>query len=329
VRTSPVPAALAVALSAAGCFRPVATARTSRIEPPAAEEIEARVELDHRACTPNLAFLFPGLGQLCLRRGGQGALMASVAAAEIGSAIAVGVEVEDAEHPGVALPLLAVQDLWVYGVVDVLITRQRAAAELYVPRDSPADLVLAPFNLEVMKRPSVWAGLAVALAAGIGLSIALADEEDLDPERAGDDPNLFGETVDGRYGYPLGFAAGAGLFTHVALTEEALFRGYIQSSMARTHGETVGWVGASLGFGAAHILNVVSLEEEDRGEYLLYGLPAITAIGFYLGWLYRHGDYSLAPPTAVHFWYDFLLTGTFFVLDPENSIFSTRIAFPF
>jgi hypothetical protein len=312
------------------CSRPVVTARLHRAEPRSTEEMEARIAVDHRACSPGLGLLFPGLAQLCLRRTGTGAVMASLAAAEIGTAIAAGVETGDVDHPAVALPLVAVQDLWVYGVVDALITRQVADGELYAPRDTPADLVAAPLNLQVMKRPAVWAGLAVALAAGIGVSFAIVDDdEDFDPDRAGDDPNLFGERVDAAYGYPLGFAAGAGLFSHVAIAEEALFRGYVQSSMARARGETLGWVGASLLFGAAHIPNAFLLAEEDRAEYLLYGLPVITAAGFYMGWLYRESDYSLAPSTAVHFWYDLLLTSTFFVLDPESSLFSARLSFPF
>jgi len=301
----------------------------SRLEPPAAEEIEARVTLDHAACSPQLAFLFPGVGQLCMRQTARGAVLASLAAAEIGGAIAVGVETGDADHPGVQLPLAAVQDLWLYGIVDAVLTRQLAAGERFVPRDTPSDLVAAPLNLEVMKRPAVWAGLTLTLALGLGVSIAISDEEDFDPDRAGDDPNLFGERMEPAYGYPLGFAAGAGLFSHVAIAEEALFRGYVQSAMSRWLGETQGWVVASLMFGAAHIPNAFVLPEEDRVEYLVYGIPVITAAGFYMGWLYRESGYSLAPSTAVHFWYDFLLSSTLFVLDPENSLFSARVAVPF
>lgn len=320
---------LLAAACAAGCSRPVATARLSHAEPRAVEEEEARIDLDHAACNPSLGFLFPGVGQLCMRQTDRGAVMASLAAAEIGGAVAVGVANDTADHPGVALPLAAVQDLWVYAASDVLIRRQLAGGELYAPRDTTTDLVAAPLNLEVMKRPAVWAGLALTLAVGLAASIAIADEEDFDPDRAGQDPDLFGETVDASVGYPLGFAAGAGFFAHVAIAEEALFRGYIQSTMARVRGETAGWIGASLLFGAAHIPNAFLLPEEDRAAYLLYGLPIITAAGFYMGWLYRESDYSLAPSTAVHFWYDLLLSSTLFVLDPENSLFSARIAVPF
>jgi membrane protease YdiL (CAAX protease family) len=329
-------AAAALAL-AASCSRPVMTGRTSIIAPPSPAEIEAGVAVDYRSCSPHLGWLFPGLGQLCLGKTGEGAVLGGLAASEIGTAVAVGVEVDDdfdgdgqaddpLEHPGVALPLAAVQDLWIYGLADTWITGALARREMYAPPDTLTDLVAAPFNLEVMKRPAVWGGLLGALALGIGVSLAL---DDTDSDQVGDDPNLFGETVDARYGYPLGALAGGTLFAHVAPAEEALFRGYIQSTSARVLGETPGWVAASLLFGLAHLPNMYALPEDQRTEYLLYGIPVITAAGFYLGWVYRTSDYSLAPSTAVHFWYDLVLTATLFVIDPENSIFAPSMMFEF
>ena len=325
------------AAAAAGCSRPVQTARTTLIAPPSEAEIEAGFAFDYRSCSPKLGWLFPGLGQLCLGKTAEGSLLAGLAAAEIGTAVAVGVETDyDAdgdgqsdpfEHPGVSVPLAALQDLWLYGLADVWITGALARRERYAPPDTLADLTAAPFNLEVMKRPAVWAGLVGALAVGIGVSLALSD--DVDSDRVGDDPNLFGETVDAKYGYPLGGLAAGALFMHVAPAEEALFRGVLQSGLARSMGETEGWLAASLLFGVAHIPNMFALPEEERTDYLLYGIPVITAAGAYLGWVYRSSDYSLAPSVAVHFWYDFLLTATVFVLDPENSIFAPSMMFEF
>lgn len=331
-------AALAAAAAvASACSRPVQTARTTLIAPPPEAEIEAGMALDYRSCSPKLGWLFPGVGQLCLGKTAEGSIMSGLAAAEISTAVAVGVNTDfDADgdgqadpfqHPGVALPLAALQDLWIYGLSDVWITTALARRERYAPPDSLADLAAAPFNLEVMKRPAVWAGLVGALAVGLGVTFALAD--DVDGDQVGDDPNLFGETVDAKYGYPLGGLAGGTLFAHVAPAEEALFRGVIQSGLARSIGETQGWVAASLLFGVAHIPNVLALPEEERTDFLLYGIPVITAAGAYLGWVYRSSDYSLAPSTAVHFWYDFLLTATLFVIDPQNSIFAPSVMFAF
>ena len=309
------------------CSRPVVTARTSAIEPPAPEEIEAEIAVRGRACDPRLGFLFPGLAQLCLGKTAEGAALASLAAAEIGTAIAVAVETEDGSHPGVALPVGAVQNLYVYGVADAAITSALAHRERYAPRDTLADLVGAPFNWQVMKRPGVWLGILGTLAVGLTATLALA--EDIDTDEVGDDPNVFGEVMDGRVGYPVAGATGAVFFTHVAVGEEALFRGYIQSALSRNASETTGWVASSLLFGAAHIPNIYALPEEDRDEYLTVGLPIITAAGFYLGWLYRSSGYALGPPVAVHFWYDLLLSSVVFALEPKNSIIGTSVEMRF
>jgi membrane protease YdiL (CAAX protease family) len=327
-------AALAAALAAA-CSRPVQTARTTLIAPPSQAEIDAGLAVDYRSCSPSLGWLFPGLGQLCLHKPGEAAVLSSLAASEIGTAVAVGVTTDyDAdgdgqpdplEHPGVSLPLSAVQDLWMLGLADVWITGALARRQLYAPPDSMTDLVAAPFNIQVLKRPAVWAGIIGALAVGLGVSLAVSD--DVDTSDVGDDPNLFGETVDASYGYPLGGLAAGGLFLHVAPAEEALFRGVLQSNLSRSMGEAQGWVAASLLFGLAHVPNMYALPEEERKDYLLYGIPVITAAGFYLGWVYRSSGYTLAPSTAVHFWYDFVLTATEFVLDPQHSIFAPSMMF--
>ena len=258
---------------------------------------------------------------------GEGAALAGLAAAEVGTAIAVAVETEDGAHPGVQLPVAGVQDLYVYGISDAAITTALARREKYAPRDSLADLVGAPFNWQVMKRPAVWLGILGTLAVGITATLALAD--DLDTDQVGDDPNLFGEVVDRRWGYPAAGATGLAFFSHVSIGEEALFRGYIQSGIARSSGENTGWVAGSLLFGASHILNIYALPEEDREEYLAIGLPIITAAGFYMGWVYRDSGYALGPSTAIHFWYDFLLSAVVFALEPQNSILGTSVEMRF
>lgn len=313
----------------AGCSRPLQTARTSPGEPTSARESSARSRLRARRCSGNWAF-FPGVlgvGQFCHRKDPQAAVLALGGIAELATGITVGQRSElGYEHPAAALSLLAYQDLWVIGVGDVIIDRDLAGRKLYAPTDSLADLVAAPFNLEVMKRPSVWAGLLVATAIGVGASIAL---EGGIPDGSSSEVNVFGRSVSPLLGYSAGFGSAAALFSHVAPAEELLFRGVAQSSMARAWGETEGWLGGSLLFGAIHAPNAFVLPEEDRRDYLVYGLPVITVVGSYLGYLYKESGYSLAPPTAVHFWYDFLLTSTFFIMDPQNSPLSASVSVPF
>jgi membrane protease YdiL (CAAX protease family) len=315
-----------LAIAATGCVRPLATARTSPDEPSSAEEIAAAEHVRGASCTTALGLLFPGLAQLCLGEHGKAALLGGLAGAEIATAIAVGTQVDDIEHPGVGLPLLAAQDLWLFGLVDASIQKSLAQRARYAPRDSLTDLVAAPFNGEVLKQPAVWAGTLGLLAVGVGVSWLV---DDPDASQAGEDPDVFGHEVDRALGYPIGLGTGALLFGHVAIAEEVAFRGVLQSGLARGMGEGAGWVTASLLFGLAHAPNAWLLPEEERRDYLIYGLPVITVAGGYLGWLYRRTGYGLASPVAAHFWYDLALTMTFFVVDPKNSPLSASVALPF
>lgn len=321
-----VPRFLLVLVVLSACVRPVPRARHSVIEPPAPIEVDAEVQVRSARCNPHWGLAFPGLGHLCMGDDDTGGILAAGTAVAGGATYYGYRQTEDGEHAAVVVPLVIVQDLWVYGLSDVGIRKALAKRQLYAPRDTLTDVVAAPFNHEVMKRPAVWGGLLGFLAVGIGASLALAG--DVPTDKVGDDANLFGETVTPELGYPAAAAMGTVLFGHVAVAEEALFRGYLQSSLARNAGETTGWLAASAIFGLAHVPNAWALPSQDRRDYLLYGIPIITAAGGYLGWLYQSSGYSMAPPVAVHFWYDLLLSATLFALEPDNSIFSAKISLP-
>jgi membrane protease YdiL (CAAX protease family) len=319
-------AALAMMLLAAGaCSRPLAHARTETFQAPMPAENAARERRENPRCNVALGGLAAGVGHICNGQETEGATMAAVGAAELATGITVGLR-EGWDHPGAGLPLLAYSDLWAYSQFDLRLDRDRAARKRFTPQDSFSDLVAAPFNIQVMKRLDVALGILGMLAAGIGVSLAV--DESIDRDAIGDDPNLFGKTVDGRIGYPVGLGIGAGFFTHVALAEEVVFRGWIQSSWARS-GETRGWIGASLVFGGVHAFNIFALPREQWRDYLLIGVPFITVLGGYMGAVYRRSDYNLATGVALHFWYDFLLSATFFALDPQRSPLSARVGWQF
>lgn len=309
-----------------GCSRPLKNARLSADDPVYPAESEAAERQRSRKCSDYWGILIPGLSQLCRGKNIEGTALIAAGAIELGTGIAVGRE-RGFEHPGSAIPLVAVQDTWVYANVEPFIDRDLSQRSLYTPQDSLADMLAAPFNIQVMKRPEVWAGTLLLLGIGIGATVLL--EGDIDTSRAGDDPNVFGRTFDRRIGYPLGIGVGAGLFSHVAVAEEVMFRGVLQSGIARRRGPFQGWLIGSLGFGLTHSLNILALPEDDRRDYLLYAVPVITLLGSYMGYAYHKADYSLSVPVAIHFWYDLLLTTTFFVIDPQNSPVSATISIPF
>ncbi len=322
-----VPALALFAVLAGACGPPLRHARTDGFTGASAREREAwQRHKRGTPCSQSWGWLFPGLAQLCQGRPAEGGTLLALGVAEAGTAIAVGRR-EGIEHPGAALPLLAFQDLWLLGIFDGLRDEQLAALVPYTPQDTLGEMALAPFNWQVLRKPDVWIGILAMTAIGVGVSL-LVDESG-NTDHFGDDPNIFGRTMPPALGYPIAYGVGAGLFEHVAMAEEMAFRGVIQSGSARRYGETEGWLAASVLFGAAHIPNLWFIPEDQQTAYLLYGIPFITAIGSYLGLTYRWNHYSLAPPIAVHFWYDFLLTATFFAIDPTNSPISAKVTIPF
>jgi membrane protease YdiL (CAAX protease family) len=324
-------AASLLVIGAVACGPVMRPARTAPDQLPSERELEAAVRVDDADCGAAASLLFPGIAQMCQGRTAEGVSMTTLGAAELGTGLAVGISREDGfdgfAHPGAAVPLLAFQNLYLASYADAVFEEQRAARMLYVPEDTPGELVLAPFNKNVIGYTDVWLGTALSLALGIGVS-ALVDE-DLTTRHLGDDANLFGRNFSPGVGYPLAGGVGAGLFSHVAIGEESLFRGMLQSHMSRETDPTSGWIGASVVFGMAHAPNSFALPNDQRGTYLAVGVPFITVLGSYLGLTYRWHHYSLAAPVAVHFWYDFLLSATFFALDPKRSPLSASLAIPF
>jgi membrane protease YdiL (CAAX protease family) len=290
-------------------------ARLERDSPPTDRELESG---ERAASCPARAglLLLPGLMQLCRGRKSEGIVLTSLAVAELGGAVAGGVA-NGLDTSAVGVPSIALGDLLTLSVMDVALENQRAARLRYVPQESLGELALAPFSGEVLSRPSVWAGIAASLAAGILVS-AIVDRG-IDTHNAGKRPVIFGREIDTAPGYLMAGAIGAGLFEHVAIAEEMAFRGVLQSSWARSLDETRGWAYASLLFGAVHGANILFIDRSQRLAYLAAGVPFITLLGGYLGLAYRWNRYSLAPSVAIHFWYDFLIEAAGFLADPKNS----------
>ena len=313
------------------CGPALPRARTSEHEPTQERERQSLARVDDDRSCAELGLLFPGVSQFCLGKPAEGAALSTLAAAELGTIVAVGVIRDDGldglKHPAAGVPALALQNLWLYSYADAVFERQRARRLLFVPMDTLGELAIAPFHPKVLSELDVWFGVLASVPAGVGVSLLI--DGNLELENAGEDPNLFGRTFDSSVGYPLAGAVGVGLFSHVAIGEESVFRGLIQSQMARETSEFSGWLAASLVFGAAHAPNVLVVPTGQRTRYLLAGVPFLTVVGGYFGLSYRWHDYSLAAPVALHFWYDVLLSAVFFTLDPQNSPISAKIAVPF
>jgi len=157
-----------------------------------------------------------------------------------------------------------------------------------MPKESLTDLLGAPFNAEVLKKPEVWGGILGSLAIGLTISfLAFPKNEAVNNAPS---PGI---------GYPL-------MAIPVGTGEEALFRGFLQPVYTEWLGPEGGIAVSSALFGAAHIPNAYSLPPQDQWRYYAFVLPYLTLAGVYFGWL-AHKNTSLKESVAVHTWYDFAL----------------------
>jgi membrane protease YdiL (CAAX protease family) len=233
---------------------------------------------------------------------------------------------------------IAAQNLWFYGVFasyrDARLARGDFGAHYPVAREGLSDLLLAPFNPRVLKRPWVWAGLPLMLGAAVGASYAIsrATSEGMGTTmRSLGDPGgvqFFGRHYGTGAGFALGEAYNVSLFLPVGVGEEALFRGVVQAGLSETPlGLWGGWAVGSAIFGAVHTFNFVGDTNGVRTAAL--AVPYLMVTGSYLGYIYVRTDFSLATGAAVHFWYDFLLGTLDFIADPDHQPFVLRFATPF
>src|SRR5262249_5615284 len=150
-----------------------------------------------------------------------------------------------------------------------------------------------------------------------------------DTTNFGKRPVIFGQEMNSAVGYPLAGAIGIALFEHVAVAEESVFRGLVQSGFARSSGETKGWIYGSLIFRLAHSTNIFFIDESQRAKYLLVRVPFITLPDSYFGLAYWSSGSSLGPSVAIHLWYDFLIEAYGFILDPKHSPLAVTWSMPF
>lgn len=312
---------LVLLLLAVGCVPP-RPARLDKMDAPDPVEVDAQARLAARKCPMGLPMLYPGVASLCDGRITEGATLVTAGAVDFGASFAVPIANPGSQGAGVQVPLVAIQDAYVFAWLSPLRDKQLAERKLYVPRDTFTEMLAAPFNGKVLERPAVWGGTAVALGGAVALDVLL-QHQSFKP--GGGPVNWFGLDVPPGVGWPASVIAGGYLFEHVALAEESLYRGTIQSAIARGVGPWGGWALGSLVFGASHALNVISLPADQRVSYLAISVPYITLVGGALGLAYMNARYSLTASIAMHFWYDLLQSLATVLVDPQNGFFSARI----
>lgn len=289
--------------------------------------------------------LCPGCGYFYLHQPGRAAVYLGGAAAMVLLGLHVeddnptapnGVRLQDHDDPLDPLTVLAVQNLWFYGIFATYRDARIAHADLGyrypVAKEQLTDLLAAPFNPQVLKSPWVWAGVPLLLGAGVVITKLLSPTAFGSGSRSltdGKGVNFFGYHYGTGSGVALGETYNLGQYLLVGVGEESLFRGVIQAGLSETSlGLWGGWASASVIFGGAHAFNYV--DGSDRGfKRAAIAVPYLMATGGYLGLCYINTDFSLAAGTAAHFWYDFLLSTLTFIGDPEHQPWVVQYGRPF
>lgn len=155
------------------------------------------------------------------------------------------------------------------------------------------DLVLAPWNFSMLKRPTTWGALALAFG------IAAIDVANIDSNTA----SIFEHNS---YALrDLGF--GTAFSTFAGMHEEALFRGTLQPLLRRNWGSEWGSnLATSVLFGAAHY------SETNR-------FPLAQALaGYYLGWVAIENGWSLKESIFIHTWWDIVLLNAQYLVESRD-----------
>jgi hypothetical protein len=141
----------------------------------------------------------------------------------------------------------------------------------------------APFDPDVLKEPTVFVPIALIAVMSVA-SYKSPGKPILAPDSVRRDGTLPG----------VAFINGIS----PAIGEEAFFRGYLNESLIVNYGPIWGIAGSSTLFMLAH----------EGTSDAAQGRLARLAGGVFLGWLHIYHGFDIRPGTAVHFWYNFLLS---------------------
>lgn len=182
---------------------------------------------------------------------------------------------------------------------------------------SISSLIAAPFRPAQLFDPWV---LGAGLLGGALAAIDARDaERDLgDVSRVG----ILGHDYNRDDGTALYALSAVSISLGAGFGEEALFRGLLQTMLQERWGRTPGLWAASGVFGLAHIVG-------PDGKPNPGAVASATLAGAYLGWLYNRDGNRLARPIAAHFWYNFMLMGTSWALDPDDNPLGVEVQFEF
>lgn len=155
--------------------------------------------------------------------------------------------------------------------------RNNAGYRIDPPRESMADLAVAPFSFRYLSRPTTFLPLTLAALS------AFSKSNHYRVERLG---NVSTNDL---------YAFNAVANEMTAVSEEAFFRGFLDSEFSARLNKPAGLAISSAIFGLAH-----------NGTGQTATTLEATGAGFYLGWLHQRNGFEAGEGVALHYWINML-----------------------
>lgn len=155
--------------------------------------------------------------------------------------------------------------------------RDNSGYHMAAPRESLANLMVAPFSWQFLVRPTTFIPLAIQ-AAGV-----FSSSYDYRIDRAAD--------VSKNDLYVFNVVANE----MTAVGEEAMFRGFLNTEFSDRFGNVEGLLMSSAIFGLAH-----------TGQGNTANALQASLAGLYLGWLHQRNGFQAAEGVALHYWVNVL-----------------------
>lgn len=194
---------------------------------------------------------------------------------------------------------------------------EKAEKKILLDQSSFFQLTASPFRKKNLNNPWV---IGFGLL-GVGLNYAEArwnksQRDFADLRRI----QILGNTYNRGTGLGIYSAHWIPISLGAGVSEEALFRGMIQTDAEERWGKTPGLLASSALFGLAHY--------DGTGESISNMIFAAFA-GIFFGWRFQKNDYHLSESIAEHFWFDALAGLTNYFADPEHNALGAKVEFAY
>lgn len=290
-----------------------------------------------------LATALPGGGQLYLENYGAAGATAATEVAMVG-AILASPEASDEASTYYLTPRflggLALQQIHVYSIYaayrDARLMRTDGAFPAPIGDEGLGDLLLAPVNPTVISDPEVALPLLTLLAVA-GTALALQAGNPLESRRCRRSGcfnvpvEILGTELTPYQGLAAQTPVHATLSMGAAVSEEALFRGMVQTGMLDWWSPTRAIGTQAALFGLAHAPNQL-LRPGTTGDRLKRAgvqVAVTSLLGAWFGYMTWADQGDLRRAVAFHFWYNMIITTYGYASDPQAWPLRFALTVPF